>query len=151
MDWSQVLQQPSGVPDIKLGPLSMWVLDGSRYEGWLNVRLQVATRSAVVQAEGEILRRDEIATLIAGSRWLYDKLSGRVEMRGLEPNLAIAMEIDGQGHISVEVDLTGDVMTQRHHFEFELDQTYLPEIIQACEKVLTKYPTQTPRNQWYGG
>jgi hypothetical protein len=31
-------------------------------------------------------------------------------------------------------------MNQRHAFDFELDQSYLPQLIRNCRKIIAAYP-----------
>jgi hypothetical protein len=40
----------------------------------------------------------------------------------------------------MRVEITPDHMTQEHNFQFEVDQSYLPSLIESCRKVLAKYP-----------
>jgi hypothetical protein len=40
------------------------------------------------------------------------------------------------GHISMEVEITPDNVTQEHTFRFELDQSYLEPVIESCRKIV---------------
>ena len=57
----------------------------------------------------------------------------------LEPELKVSLEIaDSLGHVRVQVEITPDHLAQAHRFEFEVDQSYLPGIIQENSAMLKK-------------
>jgi hypothetical protein len=56
------------------------------------------------------------------------------------------MAIDARGQLDVGVDLTGDPLAQAHHFEFALDQSYLPAFIAGGETVLHRFPIKGSRD-----
>jgi len=51
--------------------------------------------------------------------------------------------MNGLGQLEVRVDITPGNVTQSHPFTFELDQTYLPELISGLTEILKKYPKKT--------
>ncbi len=58
-----------------------------------------------------------------------------------EPELKISFETtDRLGHIRAKIWITPNNLTQSHWFEFEVDQSYLPDIIQRCTAIVLKYP-----------
>ncbi|MBX3321037.1 MAG: hypothetical protein KF890_14230, partial [Nitrospira sp.] len=58
-----------------------------------------------------------------------------------EPELKLSLEAaDRLGHIRIQVEITPNNLTQSHWFEFEIDQSYLPNIIQKCATIVQKYP-----------
>ena len=67
-------------------------------------------------------------------------LSGESDLASLEPELAVELNMDSPGKISMRVEITPDHMTQEHNFQFEIDQSYLVSLIESCRKVLAKYP-----------
>lgn len=61
-------------------------------------------------------------------------------MECIEPNLNVSLESEKRGHITMKVDITPDNLTQEHKFIFEIDQSYLPALIEECHKVLERWP-----------
>jgi hypothetical protein len=41
---------------------------------------------------------------------------------------------------TLTVKITPDHMTQEHRFQFELDQSYLPAVVEQCRAILARYP-----------
>ena len=63
---------------------------------------------------------------------LYKELKGKAELRPIEPFLEMTFEGDGRGHILVSGTACDRLGTgTRLVFEFELDQTQLPNIAKA--------------------
>ena len=59
----------------------------------------------------------------------------------LEPELAVSLEVaDCLGHVRVQVEITPDHLAQSHKMEFDLDQSYLPDIIKQCSAIVREYP-----------
>jgi hypothetical protein len=50
------------------------------------------------------------------------------------------MEMKNAGQMLMIVNITPDNLAQAHEFKFELDQSYLPNVITGCREVLGKYP-----------
>lgn len=59
----------------------------------------------------------------------------------LEQELRISIERrDSLGHFLVKIEITPDPITQNHRFEFEIDQTYIRDMIAECETITKKIP-----------
>jgi hypothetical protein len=141
------LHKPSDAPDLQLGALSIWIRgrtypdDDDFWDGnWLDVLIQVATSHALVQAEGAILHASELASLVDACRTMHETLRGEFDLDCMEPALRLHLSLNPRGQLAFHVDLTADVATQRHHFEFELDQTYLTDFILAGDEALRRFP-----------
>ncbi|MCE0556672.1 hypothetical protein [Motilimonas sp. E26] len=68
---------------------------------------------------------------------LNQRLKGKAELRPIEDQFSVCLIGDGLGHISVE----GHAFERASHgsclnFEFEIDQSYLPEIIKSLQTVV---------------
>jgi hypothetical protein len=147
------LHEPPGSPDMRLGSLAIWVRgrefsDSLDYRdaNWLTVLMQVDAAYAVVQAEGPILHAGELSDMVDGCRRLYREMKGELVFEAIEPNFRLKMAIDARGQLDVGVDLTGDPLAQAHHFEFALDQSYLPAFIAGGETVLHRFPIKGSRD-----
>ena len=146
MSRHHALHVPSGPPDIQLGSLAIWVRGGQvadshdDWDGtWLNVLIEVDAAYAVVQAEGPILHAREVATLVEGCKRLHQTLTGEVVLAPMESNFGLTLKMNAQGQLDVGIDISADCLRQRHHFDFELDQSYLPHFIAGAEAVLQKH------------
>lgn len=71
---------------------------------------------------------------------LYDSLEGKALLEGLEPELKVTMTAKALGSIEVEVEITPDHMAQFHRFEFGINQSYVPEIMQSLDRILERFP-----------
>ena len=86
-------------------------------------------------------------TWLAELEDLNRSVTGEANLVPLEPGLSVKLTVDALGHISMEVDITPDNMTQEHTFRFELDQSYLEPVIESCRKIVNDYPVRgTPDN-----
>ncbi len=151
------LHEPSGLPDMQLGSLAIWVRGrkiSDSEDDWdgngLSVLIQVDAAYAVVQAEGPILQAWEIVNLVEGCRELYRKMAGEFVFDAVQPNLRLKLAIDARGQLDVGVDLTADHLVQSHHFGFALDQSYLPAFIAGGENVLYRFPVRGSRDESNG-
>lgn len=77
---------------------------------------------------------NQCAAMLAGD-------SKSATLASFEPELSVSLEIaDRVGHLRAQVEITPDHLVQAHLFEFELDQSYLPGIIQQCSAIVREYP-----------
>jgi hypothetical protein len=147
------LHEPPGPPDMRLGSLAIWVRgrelsDSEDYldANWLSVLIQVDAAYAVVQAEGPILHLGELSDLVEGCKRLYREMTGELVFDAIEPNVRLKLAINARGQLDVGVDLTADHLAQSHHFEFALDQSYLPAFIAGGQDVLLTFPIRGSRD-----
>ena len=72
---------------------------------------------------------------------LYKSLQGEAALDPLEPDLRVTLRyFDKAGHLEGTVQITPDQLSQRHEFDFGLDQSYLPSIVAACGGILQRFP-----------
>ena len=138
-----------GPPDIKLAGFQLWVHgrqfpDAQDYwdANWLNVTAHCGAEGASVWTSGSILHLGELTQLLSGMKQLYKTLAGEAELPCIEPELHLKLAARGLGQIELEVNITPNNMLQEHRFKFAIDQSYLPEAISGCEKVLVAYPVR---------
>ena len=135
-----------GEPDIKLSGLEIWIhgyqfpdeidyLDGN----WIDITARCTAKNALVWVTGNILHLPDLKHLMNTSEKLYKNLEGEADLPCIEPNLSLKLKASSLGQISMVVNITPDHMNQRHIFEFEIDQSYLPELISSCKKVLNRF------------
>ena len=136
-----------GPPDIKMAGFQLWV-HGRQFPNaedywdanWLNVTAHCGGEGASVWTSGSILHLGELTQLLSEMKQLHQTLSGEAELRCIEPELHLKLVARNLGQIELEVNITPNNMIQEHRFKFEIDQSYLPEAIVGCEKVLAAYP-----------
>jgi len=136
-----------GVPDIKLSGLQIWIHSREFPEredfwdsNWLNATAHCGAKNASVWVNGSILRNSEIADWLVALEKLNETISGEANLNTLESELSVKLKAEQLGGISIEVEITPDPFTQRHSFEFEIDQSYLNGLIASCRKVLLRFP-----------
>ena len=123
-----------------LGRMHPGALD--RWDGnWLRspIEISVGGFSGVVSGAG--LRGDELRTLRRGLENLYETLSGTASLESMEQWLDLRFEGDGSGRIEV----TGTARDHHGvgwnalHFALEIDQTFLPPIIDSLKAIEASY------------
>lgn len=140
-----------GPPDFMIAGLRVWVF-GRQYGdsqdfwdgNWVNVLVHCAAGGAQVETSGPILHLSSLAQWLDQTRELHRTLNGSAELGSIEPNLSAKIALE-DGHGSLVVDITPDHLTQQHRFIFEVDQSYLPELIGGLVSVLSHYPLRGRR------
>lgn len=136
-----------GQADIKISGLQIWIhgrqfpdLKDSYDDGdWLNIAVHCCQDGASVFMSGSFLRLSELKRWYIKLKAMHKTLSGEANLECIEPELAIAMKAGSLGHVTMEVDITPDNLTQKHWFQFNIDQSYLAEIISQCETIFSIY------------
>jgi hypothetical protein len=139
-----------GPPSLKVGGFQLWV-HGRQFPeaqdaddgNWLRVTGHCGASGASVWVQGSILMVTDIERFARECRSLYEGKGDRAGLEPFEPELRIVLEAtDQMGHIRADVELTPEHLTQTHRMQFEIDQSYLPEIIEQCAAVLRAYPVR---------
>jgi hypothetical protein len=138
-----------GEPQIKLRGLQIWIQgrqfpdEQDYWDGnWLNVTAHCETYQASVWTNGPILHVSDLARWFADLETMNRTLSGAADLVSLEPELSVELEMNDLGHVGMRVEITPDIMTQEHSFEFEIDQSYLDGLIDNVRALLEKYPVR---------
>jgi hypothetical protein len=98
------------------------------------------------QGDGSILHVPDVVGWLADLEELKRSLFGEANLVPMEPELRVKLRATQRGHISMEVEITPDNVTQ-HAFRFELDQSYLDPVIESCRRIVIEYPVRgTPDN-----
>ena len=104
-------------------------------EGWFDAPVSIAVHGFVgdIAAYFEV---EDFSRFRESLTSVYETLSGKAELTHREKQLTLSLEGNGRGTISV----TGLAYAHATHgsklqFEFELDQTFLPEAIRAIQKL----------------
>jgi hypothetical protein len=134
---------------ITLGPLTIWVA-GYQYSdaqdywdaNWLSATARCEGHGSRVEASGAFLHLGELKKWKEDLEAFQRTLTGKVELPTIEPTLTV--KIEGQksktGHLSCEVHLSGEHISERHRYSFEIDQSYLPGLLVQLAAVLKALP-----------
>lgn len=136
-----------GDPDLQLAGLRIWIHrrqfpDSADYwdGNWLEVTAGCGGSGATVFATGPIIHLSELDRFRAESENLLKELKGEASLSCIEPELSAVLKSGPHGHITMEVSITPEFMSQRHWFQFEIDQSYLPSFLGQCHAILDAYP-----------
>ena len=143
-----------GTPDLKLEGLQIWVdrrqfPDAADYwdGNWLRVTAHCGRSGASVFATGSIIHLSELDQWLVESEGLLKNLSGEAKLACMEPALSVTLKAGSLGYIAMEVSITPDHISQRHWFQFEIDQSYLPPLVKQCQAILEAYPIKGGRDR----
>ncbi|MGO4377658.1 hypothetical protein AB4Z19_05265 [Pseudoduganella sp. RAF19] len=141
-----------GEPDLSICGLRLWI-HGRQFPdapdywdgNWLRVTAYCNySHSAVRIQNNSCLRTDEVGGFLAGCEKLYSSLSGKAELKCMEPYISVEFSASARGHIGVSLSVTPDHNKETHEYEDEIDQSYLPAIINSCQVILERYPIRDP-------
>ena len=136
-----------GPPALKLAGFELWV-HGREFpdateewdEDWLHVTAYCAALGARVWVSGPILGSTSLARWMAECEALHATLTGEAELHSYEPNVRVRIEATGKsGALAIAVFITPDELSQEHRFEFSIDQSYLPQLVDELRTILAKY------------
>ena len=134
-------------PDFALEGLSIWILDrafpqatNGWDEEWLSVRASMRGTGSSVTTEGVILMTTDFKRFRDQLANLHATLTGDASLSGYEPNLKVSLTVNERGVVPGRVEITSDHLTERHRFEIQIDQSYLPALIASCDSILERFP-----------
>lgn len=137
-----------GEPALRVAGLQLWV-HGRRFPeaedycdgNWLHVTAHCGASGASARAQGAILMVMDIVGFGDGCAAMLGGGTKSANLAPCEPELKVSLEVsDSAGHIRAQVEITPDHLAQSHRFEFEVDQSYLPGIVQQCLEIAREYP-----------
>lgn len=144
----------NGKPDIKVGTLALWI-HGRQFEdahdywdgNWLRATAHCGASGAHVEVSGPFLTNRELFDWAAECRELLGGTRRKAELATIEPELKVSLEaVDSLGHIAMVVDITPNHSQQEHRFHFVIDQSFLPGLIDAIERLEAKFPVRGRSN-----
>ncbi len=134
-------------PDLCIGSFKLWVHgrefpeSDDYWDGnWLDVAVTCTGKSSVAHAEGSILHLSELQEWLDECKQIYTSLSGEAHLNCMEPNIDVKIRMKNRGCCELLVSLAHDPLYETHSFVFDLDQSYLPPLIQNLETLLHSYP-----------
>lgn len=144
-----------GEPALRVAGFQLWVHgrefpESEDYDdgNWLRVTAHCGASGASVWAQGAILMVTDIAGFGHQCAAILGGDGKSAALDPLEPELKVSLEsADLLGHLRATVEITPDHLAQAHRFEFEVDQSYLPSIIQQCSAIVKEYPIRGMRDR----
>lgn len=133
-------------PDVQIAGFSLWVF-GREFEdlhdysdgNWLRVFARCSAGRSTVEAKGPIIHAPELAKWLKELRECNSSLNGEAVLACMEPNLSARIWLkDGRGEFILNI--TPDHVSQEHRYTFQIDQSYLRELIFGLEDVLKRFP-----------
>jgi hypothetical protein len=141
-------------PDLSFCGLSLWVTgrefpDAPDYwdGNWLMIRAKMEAPGASVECGGPCLTTLDVELFRNGIAAMYSTLSGEAVLTGLEPEISVTLKMCGRGQVEGQIEITPDHINQQHRFTVEADQTYLPELMRACDSILNAFPVKNASNR----
>ena len=141
------LSEQHGTRDIQIAGLSIWIHQRQFPESeefwdanWLDITAGCEASGAQVETSGSILHLTELDKLLRECRQMHASLSGKASFVCMERELDLKLEMQTGGRLTMEVKITPNHLEQKHWFQFEIDQSYLPELIRDCQQILEKFP-----------
>ncbi|MGC4072350.1 MAG: hypothetical protein QM760_07515 [Nibricoccus sp.] len=138
-------------PSIAVGPLKIWV-HGRQFPdahdywdgNWLSVTARCEGAGSRVQVTDPFIHLGELKKWKEDISVLARTLKGSVELPTIEPTLKVKIADQGTtlGQFSVEIDLGGDHISERHHFSGGLDQSYFAGLLAQLSAILRAYPVR---------
>jgi|SRR5215472_6433755 len=112
---------------IALPPLDRHDVEGQGHDVAAQIEISSGPFSGAVRS---FFSTRELAAFAKDIEELYNAVSGTVTLKQLEGHLNLKMQSKGLGHIQVQGDARGELAWYAVlHFDFEIDQTFLPNII----------------------
>jgi hypothetical protein len=137
-----------GEPDLKVVGFQLWVHgrespDAHDYDdgNWLRVTAHCGASGASVWVQGAVVMVTDIERFRRECEALYEGRGNSARMDPLEPELRVSVEtLDQAGHLRVRVEITPDHLSQSHRMDFEIDQSYLPDVVRQCSAIVQQHP-----------
>ena len=144
-----------GPPDLKVAGFQLWVhgrefpeADDYNDGNWLRVTAHCGASGASIWVQGSILMVTDVAAFGDQCGAMLRGNSDSAALDPLEPELKVSLRVaDRLGHLRARVEITPDHLAQSHALEFDLDQSYLPEIIRQCGAIVQEYSVRGARDQ----
>jgi hypothetical protein len=147
-----------GEPALRVAGLQIWIhgrefpeAADERDANWLNVTAHCGAHGSAVWAQGTMLEITDLEGFAGACEALLRGEAAAAVLDPFEPNLHVTIEAsDRYGRFRARVDLTPDHLAQAHSVQFDIDQSYLPSIVEACNRIVREYRTAGALDQTAG-
>lgn len=87
------------------------------------------------------IRSEEVKNFLIDTRALYESLKGEAKFLTMEEGVEINLKAGRGGLIELKSRIQYPIgCGETLKFNFEIDQTYLPSVIQQIEEVVSRFP-----------
>lgn len=136
-----------GEPSIQISGLQIWI-HGRQFPdmedywdgNWLRATVHCGAQGSSVWASGSIIHLTELYGWLTSAKELNKTLKGEANLECMEPELSVFIKSSSLGHMEMEVNITPNHLEQEHKYYFEIDQSYLSQLIKQCNSVLESNP-----------
>jgi hypothetical protein len=144
---SQKITEELGPHSLHLQGFRLWV-HGRQYPdaldywdaNWLLVTVECESIGAEVWLTGPLIHLSELEQWANATERMLMTLEGEANLDCDEPELSVKLAATKLGQILMTVDISPQRRTQQHCFQFDLDQSYLADLIRDCRAILVSYP-----------
>lgn len=114
---------------------------GEHYDdNWVRVSVLVAVGAFSGEYAATFLTSDFV-DFRAGLQALHESLEGNAVFSTLEDQLSLELTVNGRGGIALKgVALDAPCTGNRLEFKLDLDQSYLPSVLEGLDEILGKFP-----------
>jgi hypothetical protein len=145
-------------PDFELAGFALWVHGWERQESadfwdanWLDITARYRSSFTTVTVSGTIILSLDIEVALAQITKLNETLSGCATFETTEPGFKLSLKAGSRGQLELVVEITPDVVDEKHEFQAEIDQSYLPAALVGLEGILARYSPRGDRPIPSGG
>lgn len=110
-------------------------LDGLDEEGYTWISAKCSGQGSYVAIKG-FAETDDIVGWKNCLSQMYEALQGNCGFSAAEPEFSIKLECENLGQLKVAVNISNNTLAECHLFNYEIDQSYLPAIIQTIQAYL---------------
>jgi hypothetical protein len=133
-------------PDVVFAGFRLWVFgrqfpDSRDYwdGNWVVAKAVCDSHASRVEARGSFIHLPELSAWRKALRKLHRRVEGEAELKCMEPNLSTRVVLDKRGTGTFTVHITPDHMTEAHQFTFDVDQSYLPTVVDQLTVLLKRH------------
>jgi hypothetical protein len=139
-----------GPPNLQIAGFRLWVHgrefpESHEYDdgNWLRITAHCGAEGASVWVSGSIIQVMDITGFAKECEALENGSKPAASLAPHEPELNIGIvRTDLLGHFDLTVEITANHLQQEHRFRFEIDQSYMANIVNQCREIENSYPVR---------
>lgn len=136
-------------PDLRVGPLALWV-HGYEFDtaddyfdaNFLRCTALCNQAGEHVATTGSFLMTSDLHGWCTDLDRMQATSSNVASLEPLELDLEVRLTVTASGNIEGWLQMTPDPLTQSHTFRFEIEQSILPTIVDQLRAILQRWPVR---------